>query len=162
MRNLILKSGLRWVWLSALVILIDRITKISALRLLEPYSPLPILPSFNLTLAYNKGAAFSFLDAASGWQMWVLGAIAVIVSVIIIIWMKRLPASKRWLCIAIALILGGALGNLWDRLSYGHVIDFLEVYVSHFYWPAFNVADSAICVGAVMLFFDALFKKCDG
>ena len=151
------RTGLRWLWVTIVIVILDRITKYMALQQLPPYTEVRVMPHFNLTLAYNKGAAFSFLNSASGWQTWLLGAIAVIVCIGILMWLFRLPAKKRWLCIALALIMGGALGNLSDRFIYGYVIDFLDFYAFNWHWPSFNVADSAICVGAVMLFLDAVF-----
>lgn len=152
-------TGLRWLWVSVIVLGLDRITKILAQKHLVYNVALPVVPSFNLTLSYNRGSAFSFLNSASGWQVWMFGSVAVVVSIILVVWLKRLSASQKWLSIALALVIGGALGNLWDRFSYGHVVDFIELYVSNLYWPVFNIADSAICVGAVMLFWDAVRKK---
>lgn len=152
-------TGLRWLWISVLVIILDRFTKILVQKSLVPFVAKPVMPSLNLTLSYNTGSAFSFLDSASGWQIWMFGCIAIVVSIAILVWLYRLPASQKWLGIALAFVVGGALGNLWDRFSYGHVVDFIDVYVSHLHWPVFNVADSAICVGAFMLFWDAAFKK---
>ncbi len=149
-------TGLRWLWVTLFVLMLDRVTKYFALHYLPPYAPVPVIHSFNLTLAYNKGAAFSFLGSASGWQSWLLGAIALIVSIGLLIVLSKLSSQKRWLCIAFAFVLGGAFGNLLDRFLYGYVIDFLQFYVGNWYWPTFNVADSAICVGAVMLLFDAV------
>jgi signal peptidase II len=120
---------------------------------------LRVTPFFNLTLAYNTGAAFSFLDSAPGWQIWFFGVIALVVSATLLIWLKRLPRQQWWLSIALACIIGGALGNLWDRVSYGHVIDFIQLHAYSFYWPVFNIADSAICLGAMMLVLEALFKR---
>ena len=151
------QSGVRWLWITAIVMILDRLTKNFAEEYLSAYTPLAIMPGFNLTLSYNKGAAFSFLDHVSG-QTWIFGSIAIIVSIAILIWLIRLPWRHYWTCIALSLIVGGALGNLWDRLAYGHVIDFIQLYVSHFYWPVFNIADSAVCVGAVILFICS-FKK---
>lgn len=152
------KSGLPWLWVTAVVISLDRFTKYMAQHYLTPYEPMSVMPTFNLTLAYNKGAAFSFLDRASGWQSWFFGAIAVSVSLAIVYWLTKLNNQQRWMCVALTLILGGALGNLWDRLFLGHVIDFLDFYVSTLHWPDFNVADSAICVGAFMIFIDAVLS----
>lgn len=152
-------SGLRWLWISVIVLALDRVSKVMAQKYLIYNEPLTIMPSFNLTLSYNKGSAFSFLNSASGWQVWMFGIIATVVSCVLLVWLKRLSANQKWLGVALALIIGGALGNLWDRFSYGHVIDFLEFYVSSFYWPVFNIADSAICIGAVMLFWDAFRSK---
>ncbi len=152
-------TGLRWLWVTLIVLILDRITKYLALKNLPPYAEVSVMPHFNLTLAYNKGAAFSFLNAASGWQTWLFGAIALLVSLGILVWLFRLSARNRWLCIALTMIMGGALGNLSDRLLYGYVIDFLDFYASNWHWPAFNIADSAICVGAFMLFWDAVFFR---
>ncbi len=156
MHNRYFSTGLAWCWVAVLVWLVDRLTKYLALVYLPPYAAVPVFPHFNLTLAYNKGAAFSFLNAASGWQSWLFGSIAVLVSIAILIWLSRLSLRQRWLSIALSMIVGGALGNLADRVLYGHVIDFLEFYAANLYWPAFNIADSAICVGAFMLFWDAI------
>jgi signal peptidase II len=153
------RTGLRWLWITVVVLLLDRITKNAAYYYLAAGIPHPVMPFLNFTLAYNKGAAFSFLNSASGWQMWMFGCIAVGVSLTLLIWLKRLSYQQRWVSIALALIIGGALGNLWDRLSYGHVIDFIDFYVSQWHWPVFNIADSAICIGAFMLFGDALFNR---
>ncbi|HSW93305.1 MAG TPA: signal peptidase II [Gammaproteobacteria bacterium] len=153
------KSGLRWLWITLLVLIVDRVTKYFALQNLPPYAPVPVTKFFNLSLAYNKGAAFSFLNSASGWQIRFFGAIALLVSIGLLIWLSRLSSRQRWLCVALTLILGGALGNLGDRFLYGHVIDFLEFYVGDWYWPAFNIADSAICAGAIMLLLDAVWKR---
>jgi len=149
------QSGLCWVWVTAIVIILDRFSKHFAEEYLSFSSPVAIIPGFNLTLSYNKGAAFSFLDKMPG-QTWMFGTIAFLVSVGLLIWLLRLSCRQYWLCIALSLIVGGALGNLWDRITYGHVIDFIQLYVSHFYWPVFNVADSAVCVGAVILFLTTL------
>ncbi len=152
-------TGLRWLWISVFVLVLDRITKAAVLKHLTAYTAVPVMPSFNLTLQYNTGSAFSFLDNASGWQIWMFGGIAILVSIAILVWLKRISASQRWLGIALAFVVGGALGNLWDRFSYGHVIDFIDLYVGNWHWPIFNIADSAICIGAFMLLWDAAFSK---
>lgn len=139
------------------VIVLDQITKFAVAGAFTLHEQLPLTPWFNLTLAHNPGAAFSFLSDASGWQRWFFTAIALAVSIAIVVWMKRLPANDRWMAIALALILGGALGNVWDRITLGYVIDFLDFYVGQWHWPAFNVADSAITIGAIMLAIDAFF-----
>lgn len=152
-------SGLRWLWVSVLVWVLDFVTKSLALKHLSLYEPLHITSFFNLTLAYNKGAAFSFLSTASGWQSWMLGGLAVFVCLYILVRLKQLAYYDRWVGIALTLVIGGALGNLYDRLAYGHVIDFLQFHISHYYWPVFNIADSAICIGAAMLVIDVVFFK---
>jgi signal peptidase II len=153
------RSGLRWWWVAAGVLVFDHLTKWLAKTYLMAYQPLFILPVFNLTLSYNKGAAFNFLSYGSGWQVWFLGAVAVIVSVCLLVWLWRLSVCEHWTSIALNLIIGGALGNLWDRVTQGQVTDFIQLHLSHFYWPAFNMADTAICVGAAMLFLKTFFNK---
>ena len=153
------QSALRWSWISLLVIIADQITKFLAIVYLPFNQAIPILPFFNLALAHNRGAAFSFLGQRGGWTAWLFGSFAVIISVLIVTWLTRLNKTERWLAIALALILGGAIGNLIDRVHYGFVIDFIQLYYKQWYWPAFNIADSAICVGAVMLGIEMLFLK---
>ena len=155
---------LKWLWLTLLIVVVDLSTKAVVSHYFELYETLVIIPGwFNLTLAHNAGAAFSFLAHESGWQRWFFAVIALSVSVIIFFWIKRLQSHEKWLAISLALILGGALGNLWDRLTLGYVVDFLDVYYQNsttfkaMHWPAFNIADSAITVGtfwvAISLFF---------
>lgn len=145
-------SGIAMLWISVLVIIIDRCTKIWVVDHLSFHEPLYVLPFFNLTLAYNTGAAFNFLHNASGWQNWFLGGLAFIVSVIVVGWLTRLSAREYWMTTALCLVLGGALGNAWDRILYGYVIDFLSFHLGDWHFAIFNVADSAICVGAFMIF----------
>jgi signal peptidase II len=158
MKKIKFSSGLRWLWVTVIVLLLDRATKYFAQKYLLAYYALPVIPGFNLTLSFNKGAAFSFLNSENGWQVWFFGIIACVVSIGILIWLSRLSSRERWVAIALSLIIGGALGNLWDRISYGHVIDFIQLYISHYYWPTFNIADSAICIGAAILFGQAILK----
>jgi len=149
-------SLLPWLGVAFIVILIDQITKITITRMFTYGEEKPVTGFFNLVLAYNRGAAFSFLADEGGWQRYFFTAIAV-VAVGFILHLLRKHAGQRMFCWALALIMGGALGNLIDRLAYGHVIDFLDFHlagVGHF--PAFNIADSAICVGAVLFIFDEL------
>ncbi len=148
--------ALRWLWLSAFVILADQATKLLALEALVPRRPVPVAPSFNLMLTFNRGAAFSLLGDAGGWQRWLFIAIAIGVSAALAVWLARLPAKARFTAIALALIVGGAIGNLIDRLARGAVVDFIDLYYRTWHWPAFNVADVAICVGAGMLILDSL------
>jgi len=121
---------------------------------LSLYEVIPLLPSLNLTLAYNEGAAFSFLSDQGGWQRWFFSGLALLVSMVLVGWLMKLK-QERLLAITLALIIGGAVGNLIDRVLFGHVIDFIDVYVQRWHWPAFNVADSAITVGVVLMFIDA-------
>lgn len=148
---------LNWLWLTAAVIALDQLTKWLAERGLVLHMAEPVLPFFNLTLVYNKGAAFSFLSAAGGWQRWFFSVLAIIVSVLIVIWLKRLDRDEKWTAAGLALVLGGAIGNLIDRLLYGYVIDFIDVYYGSYHWPAFNIADSAITMGAAILIVHSLF-----
>jgi signal peptidase II len=159
MQQKICQTGLRWLWIAFIVLALDRVTKVSIQHSFGLYESLRVTSFFNLTLAYNTGAAFSFLNSASGWQTWLFGVIALAVTTTLLIWLKRLPYQQWWLSTALVLIIGGALGNLWDRISYGHVIDFIQLHIGQFYWPVFNVADSAICLGACLLILDAIFKR---
>lgn len=147
---------LRWLWLSAVVIGLDQATKFLASTSLVLYEPRPVTPFFNLTLMHNTGAAFSFLSDAAGWQRWFFVVIALGISGAVAVWLYRLRPGQTWLAAALALILGGALGNVWDRITLGYVVDFIELYYHRWHWPAFNVADSAISVGAAMLVLDGL------
>ena len=149
----------KWLGISALVLVLDQLTKRLAESALTYAEPVPVFPSFNLTLLYNRGAAFSFLSDAGGWQRWFFVCVSVVASVALLFWLYRLKPHQRLLAVALALVLGGAVGNLVDRLWLGHVVDFIQVYYRSFYWPAFNIADSAITVGAVLLVWDALFHK---
>jgi signal peptidase II len=136
-------------------LLLDQGSKLLAESRLVFHEPVGLLPFFNLRLAYNTGAAFSFLGNAGGWQRWFFAGISVLVISVLVVWMRRLKPEQWQLSVAFALIIGGALGNLIDRLVYGHVIDFIDVYYKTWHWPTFNVADSAITVGAGLLLLDA-------
>ncbi len=155
------QSGLRWLWISVLVVALDLLTKWIALNQFQLHQQLPVIDGlFSFTLAFNPGAAFSFLAGAGGWQRWFFTAIAVGVSAMLIIWMARLPRSRKLEPIALALILGGALGNLYDRIMHGHVVDFILVHWQQsWFFPAFNIADSAITVGAALLILDMFISK---
>ena len=150
---------LGWLVLSLLVLVIDQVSKAHFEGTLEMFQQIVVIPDyFSWTLAYNTGAAFSFLADGGGWQRWLFALIAVVVSAVLVVWLKRLGRNDTWLAIALALVLGGALGNLYDRIALGHVIDFILVHwQNRHYFPAFNFADSAICVGAIMLALD-MFK----
>jgi len=151
---------LHWLWLTAAVMIVDQATKLWVDGSFEKYERLTILPFFNLTLAYNQGAAFSFLAGAGGWQRWFFTAIAAVVSVVLVIWLRKLPKTDWWNAVSLSLILGGALGNLFDRVVYGHVIDFLDFHWQGYHFPAFNIADSAITVGAAMMVLE-MFRNPD-
>jgi len=150
------RSPLIWLWLAIAAVVLDQITKISAEALLTYAQPVPVLPVLNMTLLYNPGAAFSFLADQGGWQRWFFTGISVAVSVMLVVWIARLPRGTVWLPIALSLILGGAIGNLIDRVAYGHVVDFISVHWGNRYFPAFNIADSAITLGAMMMVVDVI------
>lgn len=150
------RSAAIWLWLAVAVFVLDIATKQLAEMLLVYAQPVEILPVLNFTLLYNPGAAFSFLADQSGWQRWFFTAIKLGVSIMLIVWITRLPRTLLWLPAALALILGGALGNLFDRVLFGHVIDFISVHWQNAYFPAFNLADSAISIGAVMMVVDVI------
>jgi signal peptidase II len=154
-------SALRWLWLSLLVIVLDLASKYLADSLLTYASPVPLLPVFDLTLLYNTGAAFSFLAGAGGWQRWLFVAIALGMSAFLLHWLWRTPRSQRLLGAGLALVLGGALGNLYDRTVHGHVVDFISLHWAGYYFPAFNIADCAITLGTIALLADMLFSRND-
>jgi len=149
----------KWLGLAAGVILLDQLTKHLAQANLTYAEPLAVLPSFNLTLLYNRGAAFSFLSDAGGWQRGFFVVVSALASMALFFWLRKLKPEQWLLATALALVLGGAMGNLVDRLWLGHVIDFIQLYYRDFYWPAFNVADSSITIGAVLLVWDGLFGR---
>ena len=152
------KSMISWLWLSVAVIAADLVSKYYASSLLDYASPVPVFPCFNLTLLHNTGAAFSFLAQESGWQRWFFAGLASMVSLVLIRWLVSLR-DDRWLAAALALVLGGALGNLYDRITLGYVVDFLDFYWNDSHFPAFNIADSAITVGAGLMILDLFRHK---
>jgi|SRR5688572_11083224 signal peptidase II len=150
-------SGIRWLPLALVVIALDQITKRWAVTELFEHQRIEILPVFDITLRYNTGAAFSFLAGQSGWQRWFFVALAICVAIGIIVWLRRLPARNQGLLgSGLALILGGAVGNVIDRLHLGKVVDFILVYWQTHDFPAFNIADSAITIGAGLILIDAI------
>jgi len=155
---------LGWLALSLLVLMLDQATKFYFEATLSLYQQIVVIPDFfSWTLAYNTGAAFSFLADSSGWQRWLFAIIAIVVSAVLVVWLKRLGKDETWLAIGLSLILGGALGNLIDRVAFGHVIDFILVhYQNTWRFPAFNLADSAITLGAIMLALDMFKSKKTG
>ena len=146
---------LHWLWLSLFVLAADQISKQLAESAIRLYERVALLPHLNLTLTYNRGAAFSFLSDQGGWQRWFFSVLAMVVTLVLIVWLRQLDRANRWTAISLSLIIGGAVGNLIDRLLFGHVIDFIDLYYGQWHWPAFNVADSAITVGVVMMLLDA-------
>lgn len=152
------KSGLKWLWLALLLIVVDQVTKQYVVATIDLYERIEVLPFFNLTYAQNPGAAFSFLADQGGWQRWFFALIAAIASIVFVVWLAKTPKENKMLSIAFALLLSGAFGNLIDRVLLGYVIDFLDFYYQNYHWPAFNVADSAIFIGAALMIIDS-FKK---
>jgi signal peptidase II len=152
-------GALVWLRLSALVIVLDQWSKWLIVRRFELYQTKVVLPVFDLVHAHNRGAAFSFLNNDADWPRWFFSALAVAVCAALIVWLRRLPATARLLAAALALIIGGALGNLIDRLRHGYVVDFIQVHWSVHYFPAFNVADSAITIGACLLLLDSFLAS---
>lgn len=144
----------RWLLLSALVVVLDQATKAAVLHALKPGDVVVVTGFFNLVLAFNTGAAFSFLAGASGWQREFFIVVAVVVTGFLL-WMLRQNVANRLLAGALALVIGGALGNLWDRVVLGKVVDFVQWHAAGYAWPAFNVADAAICLGAGLLVWDS-------
>ena len=155
---------LAWLWLAVVLFGLDQASKQLVVHTLDYAQRVSLIDGyFDWIHVYNPGAAFSFLAGESGWQRWLFAAIAVVVSAVLVVWMKRLKANETWLAIALALVLGGALGNLYDRIVMGHVIDFILVHwQNRHYFPAFNLADSGITVGAVMLALDMFKSKKSG
>ncbi|SFD24569.1 signal peptidase II [Pseudoalteromonas denitrificans] len=153
------KSGLVWLWLTVILLIADQVSKIMISTQMKLYESIELLPVFNITYVHNYGAAFSFLTDAGGWQRWFFSIIAISISALLLWWLKKLPANNKILGSAYALVLAGALGNLYDRLSYGYVIDFLHVYYKTWDFPVFNIADSAICIGAGLLLIDAFLEE---
>jgi len=146
---------LPWLGIATIIILFDQITKITITRLFTYGESHPVTSFFNLVLVYNKGAAFSFLASETGWQRYFFTAMGIAAALFIIYLLKK-HAGQRMFSWALSLVLGGAIGNVIDRVLYGHVIDFLDVHFGGWHWPAFNVADSAICIGAVLFILDEL------
>lgn len=141
----------RWLWLSLLIVILDQATKWLAEALLLPFQPVPLMPLLNFTLMYNEGAAFSFLANAGGWQRWLFAGFALVMTLALTLWLLRLDKGERATAAALSLVIGGAIGNLIDRVQSGRVVDFIDFYVGTWHWPAFNVADSAISIGIVFL-----------
>lgn len=148
-----------WLLIAAMVVALDLWTKSLATQMLQYGRPVEILPVLDFTLLHNRGAAFSFLSSAGGWQRWVFTIIALAVSAVLLVWTLQLKPQERWLSVTLPLILGGALGNLYDRLTLGYVVDFVHFHWQGSYFPAFNIADAAITAGAIMMIIDALWLQ---
>jgi len=171
------KQKIIYIFLALFILVIDQFTKKWAVSSLTYSEPSAFLPFFNFTLLYNYGAAFSFLSDAGGWQRWFFGVVALCVSVLLLVWIARLERNKKVELLGLAFILGGAIGNLYDRVLLGYVVDFIDWFyptsqscLPFFYarldlqtchWPAFNIADAAILLGVALLLFDTFFKKDD-
>ncbi len=159
-RNLYYKNKtgiLPWLGLAILIVVSDQLSKIWISRILDYGQVIKLTPFFNLMLAYNEGAAFSFLASQTGWQRYFFTAVS-IAAIIFIIYLLRRHARQKLFCLSLALILGGAIGNLIDRSLYGHVIDFLDIHVLGWHWPTFNIADCGITIGAVLFIIDELTR----
>ena len=148
---------LKWLWLSLGVILIDQATKQIAEAQLSLHDPVNFMPYFDWYLTYNTGAAFSLLADAGGWQRWLFTIIAIVVSAVIVQWIRKLPPEDSLTALSLGLILGGAIGNLIDRILLGHVIDYIQIWLGSYPFPAFNIADAAISVGAALLILSSFF-----
>jgi signal peptidase II len=161
-RNVVLRNGIHalpWFFLALVVLLLDQYTKVLATSSLDYAQPVRVFWWFNLTLHHNPGAAFSFLSDAGGWQRYFFTVLATAISVALATWLVVMPRGQRFLALSLGLILGGALGNLWDRVALGYVVDFISVHYEDNYFPTFNIADSAISVGAVCMLLDSLLHR---
>jgi signal peptidase II len=152
-------SGIRWLWISVLVIAADQLSKLWIERTMVLGDTFAVLPVLDIVRAHNTGAAFSFLADAGGWQRWAFSLLAVGVSIALVFWLRRLALTTHaLLAFGLALILGGAIGNVIDRFEHGYVVDFVHAHWGSAYFPAFNVADSAISIGAVLVILDAILE----
>lgn len=156
------KIAFAWLLMSVVIVILDLWTKGLATESLTLYRPVEQTSWLNMTLAHNYGAAFSFLSDAGGWQRWLFTGLAVVVTLVLIVWLLRLPANEKVTAAALGLIIGGAVGNLIDRINNGYVVDFIDVYYRNWHWPAFNLADSAITGGVILLVVDGLFLSKSG
>tara|TARA_B100000768_G_C11136759_1_gene314286 strand:- start:81 stop:542 length:462 start_codon:yes stop_codon:yes gene_type:complete len=149
---------LKYLFITIVVIVFDQASKWLMMSWLSLYETVAVMPYFNLTMAHNEGAAFSFLAQAGGWQRWFFIGLALIISSLLLVWLAKLKPTEKLEAISLSLILGGAIGNVIDRISYGYVVDFIDLYIGQNHWPVFNIADSAICIGAILLIADS-FKS---
>ncbi len=147
---------LKWLWLTGLAVVLDQASKLAIDASMQLYQSIEIIPFFNLTYVHNTGAAFSFLSEAGGWQRWFFAILASIISIVLAVWLAKLKKHEILMAASLSLILGGAIGNLIDRVLYGYVIDFLDVYYQSWHWPAFNVADSAITLGVILMLLESV------
>jgi signal peptidase II len=158
MKTLFTQTSLKWLCLTVIFLVIDQLSKYWVVDKLELYQSIEIFSFFNFTYVQNPGAAFSFLADQAGWQRWFFTAVASIASIVFIYWLAKTPKEQTYLGIAFALMLSGALGNLIDRVLFGYVIDFIDIYLGTYRWPAFNIADSVIFIGAALMIIDS-FKN---
>lgn len=152
-----IKNGY-WLSVSVVAILLDFLTKQWVVSHIDFGTSIPVFSFFNLVHAHNYGAAFSFLNIAGGAQRWLFVGLSLLITLALLVWLLRLPHGQKTLAVSLTLIIGGALGNCWERFSQGYVVDFLDFHVANYHWPAFNVADSAVCIGAVLLVWQ-LFRE---
>ncbi|MGK4330398.1 signal peptidase II [Lonsdalea quercina] len=167
MRHSMKSTGLRWLWLALVVLVVDLGSKQWVMSHFQLGESLPLIPFFNLTYAHNPGAAFSFLADKDGWQRWFFAVIALAITAALLVMMYRSSASQKLNNIAYAMIIGGAVGNLTDRLVHGYVIDFVDFYINDWHYPIFNIADAGICIGALLIVLEGFFvssekKKAEG
>lgn len=153
---------LKWLWLSVLMMVLDQASKWYMASWLTLHDTIAVMPYVNLTMAHNTGAAFSFLANGDGWQRWFFIVVAVVISIVLVVWLAKLKPNAKLEAVSISLILGGAVGNVIDRIIHGYVIDFIDLYYKASHWPAFNIADSAICIGAVLLLIDSFTSRSKG
>ena len=154
-----MQTGWKLLWLSVVVVILDQWSKAVASNQLALYIPQKITSFFNLTLMHNEGVAFSILADQSGWQRYFIAIVASLIVVWLLYWLYQNRSNQRLQNTALVLVIGGAIGNIWDRIVLGYVVDFIELHYQQYYWPAFNLADSAICLGAVLLIIDAIKNR---
>ncbi len=153
------QSGLKYLWISLVVLLLDQWTKSIASDKLDLYVPNKVTEFFNLTLMHNEGVAFSILADQSGWQRYFIAVVASLIVIWLLYWLMKNKSTMKLQNMALVLVIGGALGNIWDRVMLGYVVDFIELHYSGYFWPAFNLADSSIFLGAVLLIIDSFKNK---
>jgi len=150
---------MKWLWLSGVALILDQISKIWIDMNMSLYQSISVFPGFSITYAHNYGAAFSFLSDAGGWQRWFFAVLAAVISAGLVVYLRQLKPNETLLAVALSLILGGAVGNLIDRVLYGYVIDFLDIYYKSYHWPVFNIADSAITVGVAFILYESFITN---
>ncbi|MCR3755407.1 MAG: lipoprotein signal peptidase [Sodalis sp. Psp] len=154
----LMSTGLRWLWLTLVILALDLGSKQWIMTCFWLGESVSVIPFISFTYSHNPGAAFSFLADKGGWQRWIFSSVAVVISVVILVMMYRSDYQARLSNVAYAIIIGGALGNLFDRMVHSVVIDFIDFYVGNWHWPTFNVADSGICIGTVLTVLDGFYS----